>query len=80
MILLCPPCCLRAMGDMCEGKVTSSNSDSDVVESSSLDNSVLFSIKYPFHGGKMSLLRKVLRESSIHLSRLSASEKSSLCP
>lgn len=46
------------------------NSGRNVVEFGTFVNSGLFSIKYPFHGEKNEHVRKVLRESSIHLSRL----------
>lgn len=38
---------------VCEGDVPSLNCGRNVVEFGTCVNSVLFSIKYPFHGGKM---------------------------
>lgn len=45
---------------VCEGDVPSLNYGRNVVEFDTFVNSVLFSIKYPFHGGKMNMWGKFL--------------------
>lgn len=72
-----PSCHLgpHTRGNMCEGKVTVL--PGNVVEFSTLDNSLLFSIKCSFleREKKNEPLKKGLRWSSIHLSRLSACKR-----
>lgn len=46
---------------MCEEKEPSLNGDRNMVEFGTFVNSVLFSIKYLFQGGKNEHVRKVLR-------------------
>lgn len=56
MTLPCPFLLLESADlRVCEEDMPSLNCDRDMVEFGTLVNSALFSIKYPFHGGKMNV-------------------------
>lgn len=59
ILLHVPFCYLRTQ--KCEEKEPSLNRDRNMVEFGTFVNSVLFSIKYLFQGGKNEHVRKVLR-------------------